>query len=227
MDETEQRALEAREAKRSTRFTTALVVLTGALLMDVAVGVAVLRGEAPPTVLAVAVLTAVTLGLAALTLAHAPGREARRLAASPGRRDREQHKRAERLTLLSACGLAGGALGAWGSGGLLSGELTFSVGTVAIWSALWGLALPALVMGWDGGARRVKRFLEDELTRAFRDQAITTGFWVLLPGVIAAYVVGLWRPDWAVTALPLVMTAAGASATLRFALLHRAAGRDE
>ena len=76
-------------------------------------------------------------------------------------------------------------------------------------------------------ARKAKRFLEDELTRAFRARAITAGFWALLPGVAAAYVVGLWRPEWTVIALPVVMTVAGAVASLRFALLHRAAEGDE
>lgn len=227
MDEAEWWVLEAREAKRSVKLAIAMVLLTGAVLMDLAVGASVLRGQAPPTDLTVIVLAIVTLGLAALALAHAPGAEAKRLAGSPGRRDREQHKRAHRLGIIAVVGLVGGVLGSLGSAGVLSGELNLSTVPVAVWSALWGLALPVMVMGWDGGARRVKRFLEDELTRAFRARAITTGFWVLLPGVVAAYVVGLSWPEWAVAALPVVMTGAGAAACLHFALLHRAADRDE
>lgn len=227
MNEGELRALEAREKKRSVGFKVTLAALAAVILMDVAVGTAVLRGEAPPTVLAVIVLGFVTLGLAALSVAHAPGAEAGRLANSPGRRDREQRRRTHRLVILSVFGPVGGALGTLGSAYVLSGGQDFPAGTVAIWSVLWGVALPAMIMGWDRDARRVKRFLEDELTRAFRARAVTTGFWVLLPGVVAAYVVGLWRPEWAVVALPLVMTGAGAAACLHFALLHRAADRDE
>ena len=113
------------------------------------------------------------------------------------------------------------------SADFLAGDRTMPVSFVVVGAGIWGILLPMMVMGWDGQGRKARRFLDDELTRSFRARAIILGFWVLLPGVAAVYVLGLGRPDWAVAALPLVMTVAGAAACLRFALLHRAAERDE
>ena len=232
MDEAERRALEAREAlgvKRATRFKTVVIMLMVAVLIDISVAAPMLWDQPPPTGLTVIILALVTIGLAALTgvLAHARGDGRFPLVESPGRRDREQKARTAQMLTMPVCGLIFAAFWAMRSADILDGDLDLSAGLAVLAGVLWAGLLPAMVMGWDGGARRVRRFLEDELTQAFRARAIIAGFWALLPGVAAAYVVGLWRPEWAVLALPLVMMGAGAVASLRFALLHRAAERDE
>jgi len=227
MDEAEQRALEAREAKRSTRFKIALIVLAMVVAMDVAVIAAVLRGMAPPSPLAIIVLGVVTVGLAALAMFHGPGNEARRLNRMPGRRDSVQSARTSQMLIVTLTSAVLTLVAMLHSRDIVAGELAPSTTMIVAAFATMALTLPAMVMGWDGQARAQKRFLEDELTRVFRGRAITTGFWVLLPGVVLVYLFGLWRPDQAVVLMPLVLWAGGAAASLRFALLHRAAERDE
>lgn len=229
MDEAERRALEAREANWSVQFRMTLVVLVAALMMDVAVVLAVWRGAAPPTTLAVSMLASVTGGLGALAavMALAWRAAARKLAEAGGRRDREQRARALRLLVLPLAA-AVVALGATTSGGdIVDGEPASHAFSVIGAFVTLAIALPAMVMGWDGGARRARRYLEDELTRAFRARAMITGFWVLIGGVLVIYVIGLWRPDIAMTFMPLALWAGGATACLRFAQLYWTAGRDE
>ena len=227
MDEAERRALEAREAKRGSRFKVALIVLTMALMMDVAVAVSMLRGMAPPRPATMIVLGLVTVGLAALAAVFAPAGEARRLATGAGRRDREQ--RARTAQMFSATGTSAVlALVAVLHDGRFFGDRPEFPGVMVVSAfATAILILPAMVMNWDGQGRAAKRFLEDELTQAFRARAIATGFWVLLPGALGIYLAGLWRPEQAIVFMPLVLWAGAASACLRFALLHRAAERDE
>lgn len=227
MDEAERRALEAREARRTARFKFALIVLVMAVMMDAAVAIAMLRGMAPPAPVTIVVLGVVTVGLAVLAAAFAPGGEARRLAASPGRRDREQRARTAQMLVVSAMSAVIALIAVLRGGDIVAGDPEFSAVMVIIVFATLTLTLPAMVMNWDGGAQRARRYLEDELTRAFRARAIATGFWVLLPGVLGIYLTGLWRPEQAVIFMPLVLWAGAAAACLRFALLHRAAERDE
>lgn len=229
MDESEQRALEAREAKRAARFKMALIVLMVAVMIDIATAVSMVRGVIPPTPVAMIALGMITLGLAALAvlLAHAPGAEARRLAASPGRRDREQKARTGQMLTLCASSAVVALIAVLRGSEIVGGEVELSAVMVVAAFAILIVTLPVMVMGWDGGARAAKRYLEDELTRAFRARAITTGFWVLLPGMIGVYLLGLWRPEQTVIAMPLVLWAGCVAACLRFALLHRAAERDE
>lgn len=227
MDEAERRALEAGEAKRALRFKFALIVLMMALMMDVAVAVSMLRGMAPPTSVTVIVLGLVTVGLVALAAAFAPGADARRLATGAGRRDREQRARTARMFTMSATSAVLAVVVVLHGGGVFDHKPEFPGLAIVLAFATVILTLPAMVMNWDGGGRAAKRFLEDELTQAFRARAIATGFWVLLPGALGVYLAGLWRPEQAIVFMPLVLWAGAAAACLRFALLHRAADRDE
>ena len=97
-----------------------------------------------------------------------------------------------------------------------TGDLMFA-GLVALLA--W--VVPAIVMGWDGGSRQERKWLEDELSREWRGQAMAVGFVVLMAGVSGLYLLGLWRPDWAMLGLPIVMLGSGAVAGLRFAWLDR------
>ena len=81
-------------------------------------------------------------------------------------------------------------------------------------------------MGWDGGSKKIKRLIEDELTRSYRASAITCAFWVLLVGVAGAYLVGLWNPEAVIVALPMILWSSATTAALRFAQLHRRAERE-
>lgn len=229
MEENEQRALEARVAKRTRRLKTALIVLMVAVTVDVATAISMARGIIPLTTVAIVILAAVTIGLVALAavLGHALSPEARRLAASPGRRDREQNARTGQILALTVSSGVFAAIAALRGGDIVAGEVEFSAITVIAAFAITTMTLSAMVMNWDGGARAAKRYLEDELTRAFRARAIATGFWVLLPGVIGVYLFGLWRPDEAIVFMPLALWSGAAAAAVHFAFLNRAADRDE
>lgn len=229
MNEGERQALEAREAKRSGRFKTALIVLMSAVMIDIATAVSMARGVIPSAAFTIIVLAFITVGLAALVvvLSQAPGAEARRLASSPGRRDREQRARYGQMLTLSLSSAVFALISVLRGGDIIAGESELSAIMVVAAFAIMALTLPAMVMNWDGGARAMKRFLEDELTREFRARAMITGFWVLMPGVIGVWLAGLWLPEQAIVFMPLVLWAGAASACLRFALLHRAADRDE
>ncbi len=221
------RALEAREAKRRFRFKTAMIVLMMAVTMDVAVAVAVMRGATPPTPVTVVVLTSVTLGLAVLIAVFSHGDDARRLATGAGRRDREQRARTGRMFSVCITSAVLAVVAVLHGGDFFVRMPEFPGMMMVIAFATVILIMPAMVMNWDGEGRAAKRFLEDELTQAFRAKAIVTGFWVLLPGALGVYLAGLWRPEPAIAYMPLVLWAGAAAACLRFALLHRAAERDE
>lgn len=229
MEEMEQRALEARVTKRARRLKTALIVLMVAVMVDVAAAISMARGIIPPTTVAIIILAAVTIGLVVLAavLGHALSPEARRLAASPGRRDREQSARTRQMVALTVSSAVFALIAVLRGGEIVAGEVEFSAIAVIAAFAIIALTLPAMVMNWDGGARAAKRYLEDELTRAFRARAIATGFWVLLPGVIGVYLFGLWRPDQAIVVMPLALWAGAGAAAMHFALLNRAADADE
>jgi len=91
---------------------------------------------------------------------------------------------------------------------------------------LYAWVITMITMGWDGNARKNRKFLEDELTRVLRARALTPAFVVLMAGVTIALILGAVRPELGVLALPFVLAMAGATAGIRFAWLDREAGRE-
>jgi hypothetical protein len=157
-----------------------------------------------------------------------PGEARRRLAESGGYRDRVQKEWVSRIAILPAATLGLTVIAMARADEWLSGEDRSWNGVALAGVAVLNLLLiPAMVMGWDGGSRKQRRLLDDELTRAYRAQAMTWAFWMLLLGVTGLYLVGLWSPHAVVVALPLVMWIAAATAGLKFSALHRRAERDD
>lgn len=68
--------------------------------------------------------------------------------------------------------------------------------------------------------------MDDELSRAHRTQAITSGFLASCVAGTAAFAAGLIEPRWAVLALPFVVTGSLAVAAMHFAILDRRAGQS-
>lgn len=168
----------------------------------------------------------VALGLF-IALLRRPGEAARRLAeTTPGRSEKAQAERAWLLTLipLTMVFFASRAVG-W-VGRVLDGSAGLSDVLFLGAAILYAWLGPIVVMGWDGGSRRNRRYLEDELSQHIRARSIMLGFFVLLAGVTAALALALWNPVWTAQALPLAMSAAGAAAALRFVWLDRQAARD-
>jgi hypothetical protein len=91
---------------------------------------------------------------------------------------------------------------------------------------LYAWIVPMIVMGWDAYSKENRRFLDDELSRAIRARAVTTGFVVLMIGVTAAFGLGLVRPALGVVAMLFALTLGGAATGVRFAWLYREAGKD-
>ncbi|RZJ94881.1 MAG: hypothetical protein EON88_11815 [Brevundimonas sp.] len=154
--------------------------------------------------------------------------DAERTAGEPGSyRDRIQRGWVSNLTILPAATLGLTVIAMTRAEEWLSGEDTSWSGLMLAGVAVLNILLiPLMLMGWDGGSRKIKRLLDDELTRAYRASAITCAFWVLLVGVTGVYLLGLWNADAAVIAMPMILWLAAGTAALRFAQLHRRAERD-
>lgn len=156
-----------------------------------------------------------------------PGPDARRLGTSPGVVERAHRNRSIMLVLSPLFMVIFAAISFQATGNLLAGVGDnmdrLHIGAVILYAWLG----PLIVLGRGGLTSTQRRVLEDELTRHHRATAVGTGLVVLMIGVSAVIVLGLWRPEWAVRLAPLVMCLAGAVTTLRFGWLDRKASRDE
>jgi hypothetical protein len=142
-------------------------------------------------------------------------------------RDRVQRKWVSGITILPAATFGLTVIAMNRAQDWLSGEDTSWSGVLLAGVAVLNLLLiPLMLMGWDGGSRKIRRLIEDELTRSYRANAITCAFWVLLIGVAGAYLVGLWNAGASIVALPMILWLSAATAALRFAQLHRRAERE-
>lgn len=167
------------------------------------------------------------LGLV-MALFNRPGEAARRLAQHvPGAAEKAHQDRAYLLAIvpLTMVFFAGRAVP--GVGRLVDGTADMGDKLFLGVALLYAWLGPLIVMGWDGGSRRNRKYLEDELSRHIRARSITFAFFVLLAGTSGALALAVLNPVWAVQALPLVLAGAGAAASLRFAWLDRQAGRDD
>ena len=174
-----------------------------------------------------AVAGAVAVVGAVLAATARPNAETRSLDAGLSRRDREQRQRRATLFAMPFQVMFALVLGVPAVNRLLSDAPRSWDWVVAGLVVLWAWVIPAAVMGWDVASRKAKKFLEDELTQALRGRAMTLGYVVLLAGVSAVYLLGLWRPDWAMIAFPFALAAGAVTPALRFALLDRAAEGDD
>lgn len=142
----------------------------------------------------------------------------------PTRRDEEQWQRRASLFMIPLQALLALSLGVPAVGRIVTGEgWPFVDGLMALIVLLWPWLSVALIQGWDGGSRKVRKFLEDEWTEVVRASAMRWGYVALLAGVGVAYGVSLWRPHWTPFALVGVLTVGAVVPALRFALLDRSA----
>jgi hypothetical protein len=221
---------QAVERRRATRYGVAVAVFC--LGVFIACFAAIRRHEDGPDahgLLAIAVAVGVVMAVAGVGGMFAFRRDdAERTREGAGSyRDRLQRDWISRITILPAATLGITAVAMSRAQEWLSGEDTSWGGVLLAGAAAINLLLiPLMIMGWDGGSRKVKRLLDDELTRAYRASAMTCAFWVLLVGVTGAYLVGLWNADVTVIALPMILWVAAATAALRFTALHRRAERE-
>jgi hypothetical protein len=170
---------------------------------------------------------AFVIGGAILAWKTRPGDTRWKAEQGQGRRDRLQGQRARQLAIIPALSLIFLAQAIGAGEAVLNGEgRTIDYLRLAI-PVLYAWLTPLIVMGWDGGSRQNRKWLEDELTQALRVRAIVAAFFVLMAGGTLALGLGLWRAEVGVVALPFVLAVAGATAGIRFAWLYREAGRDD
>ncbi len=176
---------------------------------------------------ALALGVAVLICGALMALFNRPGEASRRLAAQGGGNAEKAHRdRAYMLSIIPLTMLFFASRAVPGVGRLVDGTADLGDKLFLGVALLYAWLGPLVVMGWDGGSRRNRKYLEDELSRHIRARSITFAFFVLLAGTSGALVLAMFNPVWAVQSLPPVLAGAGAAASLRFAWLDRQAGRE-
>lgn len=148
------------------------------------------------------------------------------LAAEGSRKDRLQRDRTLKLVALAAVLPLILINTVQGASDFIAGGRGVVDGGRVLLPVLYGWVIPMILMGWDVESRKNRKYLDDELTRSMRAQAVVWGFVVLMAGATAALLVGLMDPVVAVLILPFVIGLSGAAAGLRFAWLDWSAGRD-
>jgi hypothetical protein len=170
--------------------------------------------------------TVALLGGGLVAWLNRPGATPWMTGAGQTRRDRLQAERAWQLSLFPLVGMIFLALAIGPARDLLNGEAAFRHYLSVMLPVLYAWVTAAIAMGWDGQSRKHRKYLEDELTVVLRARAITLAFVVLMIGSTVALALCLYRIEFGVLALLAALTAAGATAGVRFAWLDREAGRD-
>ncbi|WP_420471785.1 hypothetical protein [Brevundimonas sp. FT23042] len=219
--------VELKQRRRKFRMAVAAAVLGAGMA---AVGAAIGLDRTGDAATGWGVLTGVGAGLAAGGAVMAwlvrPGATGWRTEGEQTKRDRLQAQRARQLWMFPLLTLAFLFQSTLAVQDILAGEGNFADYIIAPMPVIYAWIVASIAMGWDHLSRTQKRYLEDELTAVLRARAIAAAFVVLMAGGTLAFVLGLWRTDAAVTALPFVLSAAGATAGIRYAWLDREFGKD-
>lgn len=155
-----------------------------------------------------------------------PGGPASRGEDEPGKRERMQAQRVRQLWIFPIVTLAFLVQSTRSVQDILEGERSFGYFLGASLPVVYAWVVASITMGWDHQSRKNRRFLDDELTTVLRARAIGAAFVVLMLGATVAFGLGLWRIELGVMALPFALSAAGATAGIRFASLDREFGKD-
>jgi hypothetical protein len=226
----DERDLRVADRRRTTRYRIAVAVFCVGVFITCYAAIDWMKdGPDSRGLLTVTTLVGVPVAIAGLggMFAFRSDDARRKREGASSYRDRMQRDWVSRINILPAATLGITLIAMIRAQEWLSGEDTSWQGVGLAGAAVLNLLLiPMMIMGWDGASRKMKRLLDDELTRAYRASAMTYAFWVLLVGVTGAYLVGLWTADVTVIALPMILWVAAATAALRFTALHRRAERE-
>lgn len=144
--------------------------------------------------------------------------------AKGGYRDNVQKKRAVSMAIMPLTSLILVYLGTRSAWAIAGGQGNWDDWKMAALSPVVSGVLLMMVTGFDiRGDRRLKRLLEDELTLSFRRSALNTALGVALAGMVVVFVLGLWKPQAAVAAMPGLMFVTASAAGLRYWQLDRRA----
>lgn len=141
-------------------------------------------------------------------------------------RDRMQRQRVRLLALFSLVNIAFLIQATTAIADILEGTGSFGDHIVAPLPVLYAWVLVLTTLGMDHQSRTHRKFMEDELTQLLRSRAVTAAFLVLMAAMTIVFGLGLWRPELAVYGVLYGLTAAGATAGLRFVWLDREFGKD-
>ncbi|MBB3873439.1 hypothetical protein [Brevundimonas mediterranea] len=225
MDEDEKQAALARERRRRRRHGFALVLFTLGMI-----GIASLAASEGSADAQWAMAVAAAGGVAMLVGAilawfSKPGEDRRRLDAIMTYRDRVQRNRTIQLFTMSLVVLIEGIMIIGFSDHLLAGRVSEAI-VPLLMAATVSWTIIMTVMAWDGGSRKMKKFLDDELSRHIRARATGLAFIVLMAGATLALAASVWAPNWTPLVLAFSLLTSAGAAALRFALLDREASGD-
>ncbi|MBU4195765.1 MAG: hypothetical protein KKD26_02985 [Alphaproteobacteria bacterium] len=225
MDEDEKEAALARERRRRRRHGFALVVFTLGIVGIGALAASEDSGDAQWAMAVAAAGGVAMLVGAILAWFSKPGQDRRRLDAIMTYRDRVQRNRTIQLFTMSLVVLIEGIMIIGFSDDLLAGRVSEAV-VPLLMAVTVSWIIVMTVMEWDGGSRKVKKFLDDELSRHIRARATGLAFIVLMAGATLALAASVWAPNWTPLVLAFSLLASAGAAALRFALLDREASGD-
>lgn len=90
---------------------------------------------------------------------------------------------------------------------------------------LWLYVSPATLMGWTPQGKRLRDDPDRELNHAFRTRATASGFWALMVGGAAAFLISFSAPGVLPYLLPFILWLGGSVACIHFVWLHYQADR--
>lgn len=214
---------------RRTKFIGAVAaIVLGALMAGIgfAIGSARTGDEATGWGVLAGIGFGLMLGGAVLTYILRPGATGWRTEPEPLKRDRLQAQRVRQLWIFPVVTLGLLVVSTIDMQDILTGSGSFRDFIGVSLPVLYAWIIALITLGWDHQSRANRRLMEDELTTVLRARAIGAAFVVLMAGASLAFGLGLWRADVAVMSLPFVLSAAGATAGIRFAWLDREYGKD-
>ncbi|MEQ7155075.1 hypothetical protein [Brevundimonas aurifodinae] len=153
-------------------------------------------------------------------------RPGRRVETEALTRDRMQRQRVRLLALFSLVNIAFLMQATWAIADILEGTGSFGDYIAAPLPVLYAWVVALTTLGLDHQSRTHRKFLEDELTQLLRSRAVTAAFLVLMGAMTMVFGLSLWRPELATYGVLYGLTAAGATAGLRFVWLDREFSRD-
>ncbi|MFC5372267.1 hypothetical protein ACFPIF_06890 [Brevundimonas faecalis] len=215
--------------RRRVRRLRMIAALGGVGLTATICGVFLMkRGEGPvANVGAVLALPGFCAVFASMMLAmfHGPDIDTIRVErAKGGYRDSVQKQRAVSMAIMPLTSLALVCLGTASAWAIVGGRGDWDDWHLVALSLVVSALLLTRVTGFDiRDDKKMKRLLEDELTLSFRRSALNTALGVALAGMVVVFVLGLWKPQAAVAAMPGLMFVTASAAGLRYWQLDRRA----
>lgn len=117
-------------------------------------------------------------------------------------------------------------IGLSAAGDMVSGERNILKAVNALFALFIPVMQILMLTGRDGGiTKKMRKYLDDEHTRALRARACGTGLAVAMVAASGVYLIGLWRAEVAVVLMLPVLFMGSYAAVIHYGLLERKAER--